>query len=156
MAIRVRVDNRNKRFALNLDFFRRLAGEVLKAVRVRGLSELEIVFLSDKAIRPLNKKYMGKDRPTDVLSFNMDIGEFGRGKRFGEIFISSDTALKNSGIFDTSFEDELVLYVIHGILHLSGHEDYTPRDRARMSKKQEILLERICRKIDLSRALTIR
>jgi probable rRNA maturation factor len=156
MAITISIDNRNGKFRLNEIFLKRLAAEVLKAVKVPGLSELEIVFLSDKAMRPLNKKYMGKDRPTDVLSFNIDTGEFGRGRCFGEIFISSDTALRNSGIFDTSFEDELVLYVIHGILHLSGHEDYTARDRAMMSKKQEVLLEKLCRKIDLSRALIIR
>lgn len=123
---------------------------------MRGLSELEIVFLTDSAMRPLNRKYRKKDRPTDVLSFNINAPELGKGRSFGEIFISTDTALRNSKEFGTRFENEVALYIIHGILHLSGYEDYTPRDRSRMSKKQEAILERLCKRINLSRALTHR
>jgi probable rRNA maturation factor len=156
MMTKIRIDNRNKRFALNGKFFERLSLEVLKIVKVPSLAELEIVFLSDRVIRPLNKKYKSRDRSTDVLSFNIDAGELGRGKIFGEILISSDTALKNSKAFGTSFQEELALYIIHGILHLSGYEDYMAKDMARMSKKQENILERLCKRTDLSRALITR
>jgi probable rRNA maturation factor len=154
--LNIRIDNRNKKFRLNEVLLKRAALEVLKDVRMPRLAELEIILLSDRAIRPLNKKYKDADRPTDVLSFNIDACEFGRGKCFGEIFISTDMALKNSKAYGTTFENELALYIIHGILHLSGYEDYTAKDKLRMSKKQEIILERLCKKIDLSRALIIR
>lgn len=152
----IRIDNRNGRIRLNEAFLARIAREVLKAVKMPSLAGLEIVFLSNSAIKPLNRKYRKADRPTDVLSFNIGAGELKPGAFFGEIFISSEMARKNAGKFGKLFEEELALYIIHGILHLSGHEDYTPPDRERMSKKQERILKRLCMKADLSKALTRR
>jgi probable rRNA maturation factor len=153
MTPKIRIDNRNKAFKLNEKFIKRLALEVLGILKRPGMAELEIVFLGDKGIRALNKRYKKVDRPTDVLSFNIDAGELEPGAFFGEIFISSDMALANAGRFGTLFEEELALYVIHGILHLFGYEDYTPRDRARMSKKQGVILKCLCTKTDLSKVL---
>jgi probable rRNA maturation factor len=150
---KIRIDNRNKTFRLDERFIRRLVLEVLGIIKRRGMGSLEVVFLSDKAIRPLNRKYRGKDRATDVLSFNIASGEFGEDGFFGEIFISTDTAVKNCAIYGTRLEEEIALYVIHGILHLFGYEDYTKDARARMSRKQEKVLERLCTKIDLSKVL---
>jgi probable rRNA maturation factor len=151
---RINIHNRNKKFKLNELFLKHLAFEVLDIVKGRGIGELEIVFLSDKAIKPLNKKYMGQNRPTDVLSFNIDAGEFRKKGFFGELFISTDTALANSKFYGARLENEIALYVIHGILHLFGYEDYTKKDRLEMSKKQDKVLETLCKRIDLYKVLT--
>ena len=132
------VKNINHRFKLNERFIKKIAAEVIKILRKPRDTKLEIVFLSDKAIRPVNKKYKHRDRPTDVLSFELG--------PCGQILISSDTALKNSRIFKTAFEEELVLYVIHGILHLSGYDDETAPEKKRMSQKENRILKNLCQK----------
>lgn len=141
----MKVRNLNKKRKLNEKVIKKIAQHILRITKKPRDMELEVVFLSDKAIRPLNKKYRDSDRPTDVLSF--DLGDC------GEILISSDTAFKNSKLFNTSFEEELVLYVIHGILHLAGYDDETRRDAERMSKKQNGILKKLCRK-NFSKVLT--
>jgi probable rRNA maturation factor len=134
----IEVRNLNKNHRINKKFIAKIAGEVIRILNREKFSELSIVFLSDPAIKPINKKYRQRDRATDVLSF--DLG------KYGQVLISSDTALKNSRLFNTSFEEEIALYVIHGILHLSGYDDETKTGKDRMSKKEESILKRLCRK----------
>lgn len=88
-----------------------------------------VVFLSDKEIRYLNKKYLKHNGPTDVLAFDYSASGF-------ELAISLDTARRNAKIYNTSLKEEIVLYIIHGILHLCGYNDTTPASRKRMFKKQ--------------------
>ena len=74
----------------------------------------------------------------------------------GEIFISIDKALANSKIFKTTLEEEFTLYVIHGILHLTGYDDESRTGRVKMEAKQGKILEEICKREDLSKVLTLR
>jgi len=140
------VRNSNKRHRINERFIKKLAVEALLFLKnPLRCDELEVIFLSDASIRPINKRYKNKDRSTDVLSF--DLG------RLKEILISSDTALRNSKRFNSSFENELVLYVIHGILHLSGYDDGTILEKRRMSSKEDKVLRRLCKSENLSKVL---
>lgn len=143
MSIVVR--NLNKKHRLNEKFIKKLTADILNILRKPRSAELEIIFLSDSAIRLLNRRYKGRNISTDVLSF--ELGEL------GEVIISSDTALRNSRIFSTSFEEEIVLYIIHGILHLFGYDDETAGAKNRMSKKENGIRERICGKENLSKVL---
>ena len=148
----IQIKNLNKKFTLNGSFVKKLAAEILKSINKD--IDLEIVFLDDRAITRLNKEYKKLDRPTDVLSFKLDRREFGQKGGLGDIFISLDTARRNAKIYSTRFEDEIVLYVIHGILHLFGYDDETVKSRARMSKRQGAVLEGLCNRENLSRVLT--
>lgn len=139
------VRNLNKKFRINERFIKEIAARVLKILKSPRDIKLEIIFLSDAAIRTLNKKYKHRDAPTDVLSF--DLGES------GEVIISADTASRNSEYFGTFFEKELVLYVIHGILHLYGYNDGTAPQKRRMSNKENHILRRLCASTNLSKAL---
>jgi len=142
------VSNLNKKHKLNKKFIKEIVADILKILKLSRNTKLDIVFLSDRAIEPLNRLYKKEKRATDVLSF--DLGSC------GQILISSDMALKNSRVFNTSFENELVLYVIHGILHISGYDDQKLKDKSRMFKKQASILERLCAKVNLSKVLTRR
>ena len=86
-------------------------------------------------MRALNREYHRTDFPTDVLAFDY-------GDRRADIIISLDTAKRNSRLYKTKFKDEVLLHVIHGILHLAGYSDLDPRGRKKMFKKQEELLKR--------------
>jgi metalloprotein, YbeY/UPF0054 family len=143
----IAVSNLNKKRKIDERSVANIARAILKILKKKK-SKLEIIFLSDPAIKIVNKKYKQSNRATDVLSF--DLGSC------GQILISSDMALRNSRAFNTSLEEELVLYVIHGILHLFGYDDESLKERARMFKKQDSILEILCAKIDLSKVLTRR
>jgi len=75
--------------------------------------ELSFSFISKNKIRALNKKYRGKDEPTDILSFPLD-------KNLGEILICKEIVEKKSKDFNLKSDDYLLFLVIHGALHLKG------------------------------------
>lgn len=92
----------------------------------------------------MNKKYLGRAYATDVLAF--DAREHAgrapaRATLAGDIIISVDVARTNARLYGVPFTRELALYVIHGILHLLGYDDHTPRDVKRMRRKEQQLLE---------------
>ncbi len=145
---KITVTNSHKRYKINERLIKKITEEILRELKEPANKELEIVFMDDRSIKTLNKKYKHKNRPTDVLSFALD--------DIGEIFISLDTALKNSRTYKTSLAEEATRYVIHGILHLFGYDDEKRSQRARMSRKEDDILGGLCAKEDLSKALTPR
>lgn len=90
-------------------------------------AKVNVVFVSDNAIKDLNRKFVGTNRPTDVLAF--DLGED------QDIVVSVDAAVRQARIFKTSYEFELYLYVVHGILHMLGYDDKTARQRKLMNER---------------------
>lgn len=148
------IANYNRRYRPNRAFIKKIIVKILKLIKRPLKMELEVVFLDDKRMRELNRRYKNKDRATDVLSFRIEREEFGSEGLLGEIFISLDTALRNSKIFKIRFEDEIALYIIHGLLHIFGYDDRTRKEKSRMSKRQNHILRGLCEKEDLSKVLT--
>lgn len=148
---RLSIVNLHKGFSVNERRLKGLLGNVARRV---GLKEraLTFIFIGQRAIRRLNRTFTGRDCPTDVLSFPIDVGSL----RGGDIFISLDAAKKNAAAFSSTVEREAVLYAVHGMLHLAGYNDGTARDRAGMRRAEEDLLGRICKTTDLSKVLTPR
>ena len=111
-----------------------------KILRSQGLAEtaLCITFVSAYKMRVLNKKYLNHDYVTDVLTF-----DFSENKNTiaGEIVIAPSQALKNSRIYRTALNQEILLYVIHGMLHLLGYKDHHPADIKRMRTREEQLMK---------------
>ena len=102
--------------------------------------EVSVAVVDDSAIHDLNRRHLGHDRPTDVLSFT-----FQHGPEYveGEVIVSADTARRQAPRFGWSAHDELLLYVIHGMLHLTGYEDDTPQSAARMREGERRILNRL-------------
>lgn len=90
------------------------------------VSNLEINFISSKAILDINKTYLTHDYTTDIITFNYSniLDQID-----GEIFISIEDALTNSKKYKVSLSDELVRLVIHGILHLLGYDDLNKSEK---------------------------
>lgn len=103
-------------------------------------ASLSIVFISAGAMRRLNKKSLGHDHVTDVITF--DLGGEGR-ILDGEIYICPAEAERNAGLYAAPVKKEIFRYLAHGILHLAGHDDATPRQRAVMRKAEDKLLSLI-------------
>jgi len=79
--------------------------------------KVSISFISKEAMRKLNRKYRKKDKPTDVLSFNMNEGKF-----LGDVVICPSVARANARKYKESFMTEIARLVTHGLLHLLGFE----------------------------------
>ena len=151
----ITVTNLNRRHSLNAPFIKKLISKLL--IKEKKGFELEVVFLDNQAMRSINRRYRGEDRPTDVLSFKMGMEVFGvKDRLLGEVLVSSDMASRNAKIFQATFEKEIMRYVVHGILHLFGHKDRTKDEKLRMSGKENRILKNLCRNEDLSRVSTPR
>jgi probable rRNA maturation factor len=107
-------------------------------------TELSIVIVDDEEMSSINSEYRGIDSTTDVLSFPMHEGEFGDvcPELLGDVVISAPTALLMSRQHDCSLEAVLDLLLVHGILHLIGHDHETGEEDSRlMEEKTFELLE---------------
>jgi probable rRNA maturation factor len=110
-------------------------------LREAGFSEgsLSIAIVDDPTIHQLNRQFLAHDYPTDVLSFLLEH----EGSRLeGEVIASADTALRTAQQLGWPAADELLLYVVHGTLHLIGHDDATDDLRAAMRAAERRCLAR--------------
>lgn len=104
-------------------------------------AELSLMLVNDMYIRNLNWKYRRSDSATDVLAFPMRDSRGLSGSVLGDVVISAETAQREAKKRKKDFQEELDLYLIHGILHLLGYSDEKPRARKKMQDKQKELVE---------------
>jgi len=99
--------------------------------------------VDDHQIKKLNKKYLHRNRPTDVISFSQIEGEFSHINThlLGDVVISVETAKRQAKEAHTTLEDETTFLLIHGILHLLGydHEGSVKKDREMKAREKELL-----------------
>jgi probable rRNA maturation factor len=116
-----------------------LAEGVLVAENVDG--ELTLTFIDEADMADLNAEHMGKDGPTDVLSFPLDDdGDDsipGVPTLLGDIVISPAVAARQCADHAGTFDDEIALLVVHGILHILGH-DHAESDEAAVMRSREL------------------
>jgi probable rRNA maturation factor len=101
---------------------------------------LSVVLVDDARIAALNKQYLGHAGPTDVLSFNLG----GEGPVVdGEVIVSVETARRQSASRGHTAEAEILLYVVHGTLHLLGFDDRTREDAQAMHEEEDRILKEL-------------
>lgn len=103
-------------------------------------SEIGIVFVDERKIKDLHKKYLQRDYITDVISFRLDEEE---GRVEGEVYVCIDQAKRQAREYGVSFRQEVSRLVIHGILHLLGYDDSTREQRSVMKKKEDAYVEHL-------------
>jgi probable rRNA maturation factor len=131
----VTVSNHQRRRNVDTRALARIARYALELVHDHD-SQLGIVLVNDAAIAKLNAQYHAMSGPTDVLSF-----DYGEGQ--GELIISVECAIRQARHFRTTPARELILYVVHGILHLHGYDDEKPNDQRRMRAAERKLMSRL-------------
>lgn len=122
--------------SIDKSFFEKIAKLVLKN------EEISIVLIGSAKMRKLNKQYLGKNRTTDVLSFDRSQPlEFkfppGQKKELGEIVICLSEVKKNAKKLKSTFRIELARVLIHGILHLLGHDHQKSEKEAKKMQEKE-------------------
>jgi probable rRNA maturation factor len=117
----IEIINRQKKHPVRTKMFERLLGELSARYRLAD-PEVTLAFVGERAIRTLNRKFLKKDRPTDVLSF--PLGEKGADGKFylGDIVIAVPVAFRQSRAKGHGLDRELRLLAIHGFLHLLGYD----------------------------------
>ena len=120
------------------------AKRLLGAVGEEG-SSLSLSLVSDAAIRELNRDHRGKDKPTDVLSFSqIENGGVAGGERLlGDVVISIETARRQAAEYDAPLQRELYRLLIHGLLHLLGHDHIKAAERRVMEAEERRLAQTI-------------
>jgi probable rRNA maturation factor len=99
-----------------------------------------VVAVDDPTIQELNRRHLNHDCPTDVLSFPMERTQT---RLEGEVVVSADTAVATAPDYGWSAESELLLYVIHGTLHLVGCDDRDREGRREMRRREKAYLNRL-------------
>ena len=107
-------------------------------------AELSLLFVDDLQIQALNRRYLQRDKPTNILAFPMRKGEFStlHAQLLGDLVISVETAKRQSNRFGLDEMGMIILLMVHGVLHLLGYEHEGTKKGAReMAIKQKELFE---------------
>ncbi len=105
----------------------------------KTLGSLSYIFCDDEEILNINRQFLQHYYYTDIITF--DLGNPGDSSITAEIYISVDTVRSNALLFQTSFKEEMHRVIFHGILHLCGYGDKSPREKAAMRLKEDKYLE---------------
>jgi len=141
----------------------RLAERVLEAEGMRGDTELSMLFVDEVSMADLNQRFRGEEGPTDVLAFPIDEDAVEGGRSpdsggpgpgatssepyeipivLGDVVVCPRVALRNAPAHAGTYDDELALLVVHGILHLLGMDHTDDREAAVMERRERELLDR--------------
>ena len=134
----------NQQDFLESALLERAARFTLDLVPDSANSDITIVLTDDAQLHELNREYLGVDAPTDVLSFPASETDPETGARYiGDILISVPYAAKGAKTAGHPLESELQLLVVHGVLHLLGHDHARPKEKAKMWKAQHEILTQL-------------
>ena len=136
--IQVAITNEQTAVAVDEERLRAAVRAVLEDAG-RTSAEISVAVVDDSTIHHLNRKYLDHDYATDVLSFLLDDDQ---DHLAGDVVVSGDTALAVAESFAWHAVDELLLYVVHGTLHLVGYDDKTPEAVAHMRTQETNVLAR--------------
>lgn len=137
--ITVEIANQQTERKIDADRLKRAVSLVLGEHAVRDAT-ISLAVVDDRLIHELNRRYLDHDDPTDVLSFVL---EQRADHLDGEIVVNAEMAAARAPLFGWDAGDELLLYVIHGALHLVAYDDQSDADAAKMRQAELVFLKRL-------------
>ena len=105
-----------------------------------GIAEVDLGIVAAAEMASLNRRYLSQRAPTDVLSFDLS-DDTTEGGSFVQLVVCADAAVAHARARGISPQRELMLYVVHGLLHQMDYEDTTPRGAARMHAREDEILD---------------
>ncbi len=108
-------------------------------------AELSVALVGDEEIAELNRRFLARDGVTDVLAFSYESSEDALN---GEIVVNAELAVRVAASKPHGPEDELLLYIVHGLLHLLGYDDHDPDDTHRMRAREQDILTAVGRTVE--------
>ena len=147
MSDPLRLQNRQRTRPVNLRFLRRIIKALLQDHFGADSFDFGIYLISTPEMTHLNETFLRHKGSTDVITF--DYSENAAGLLHAEIFICIDECVRQARQFKTTWQSELTRYLIHGLLHLQGHDDVRPAPRRKMKVQENRLLHEITHRFDL-------
>ena len=151
----LQVRNRQRDQALDVKFVRELARALLEQELGLAAYELGLTFISADRMAEINEHYLQHEGSTDVITFDYRDGYErpgdGSSELAGEIFISVSDARRQASEFKTRWEEEIVRYIVHGVLHLRGYNDLSSKKRTVMKHEENRLVRRLKQHFDFRR-----
>lgn len=117
-----------------------LKAYLIRLLKRKGkqLESLQFIFCSDAYLLGINQQFLQHDDYTDIITFDLSPK---KGPLVGEIYISIDRIRENAAIYGVSFGRELHRVIFHGVLHLCGYKDKTPKDKLEMNRQEDLALK---------------
>ena len=151
----VEINNRQQQLEIDIERLRQMAELTLREEHVES-AQVSVAIVDNSTIRELNKRYLDHDHETDVLSFLLEcrtlppeqrpLAQMGRPRRGagkqieGEVVLGGEVAAAMAEAFDWSTQEELLLYLVHGLLHLAGYDDQSASERLLMRTRERSIL----------------
>jgi probable rRNA maturation factor len=151
---------------VDCDRWARLAEATLSEEGVRGDAELSVLFVDTSTIAALNQRFLGREGPTDVLAFPIDEEDAPIGRApdnggsgpgweppepaslpslIGDVVICPEVAYQNASARQDTYDDEVALLLVHGILHLLGMDHEDENEAREMEAREQVLLDQLYR-----------
>ena len=121
--------------------WRRRVARAAARVRPRRAT-VNVVVIDDREMRRLNRRYRGKDKPTDVLSFAYPAGRE-RDDVVGDVYVSHQTLARDARRLGVAARDLSIRIVVHGLLHVAGYDHETDGKAERMERRERVVLKRV-------------
>lgn len=139
--------NRQRDCPIDLRLLRRILRFAVERLFKFPDYELCFHFVPSKEIARVNEEFLDHVGPTDVITFDHSDGE----RLYGEIFVCPEVAVAQAREFRTSWQEEVVRYCVHGLLHLRGHDDVRSADRRKMKREENRLVTELARHFAIAR-----
>jgi probable rRNA maturation factor len=147
------IANRQRTKKINARLLKQIVAGLFAELQITD-AELGINLVSAREMTLVNENFLQHEGSTDVITFDHSNSEFGiRNSEFklhGELFICVDEAVSQAKQFGTNWQSEIIRYIVHGVLHLLGHDDLKPQLRRKMKREENRLVRLLAKKFSLA------
>ncbi len=143
--------NRQRKTRIDSRLLKKIIGELFAELKISE-AELGISLVSAREMALVNETFLQHEGSTDVITFDHSslVGRASPPKIHGELFICVDDAIAQSKEFQTSWQSEVVRYIVHGVLHLLGYDDLKPNLRRTMKREENRLVRLLAKRFSLA------
>jgi probable rRNA maturation factor len=132
---RLSIANRQRDCCIDGIRLRRVLRHHLEHALGRAGYDLTVHLVSATRMAEINERHLNHTGPTDVITF--DYGESGTDGLWGEVLVCPAVAVEQARVYGTSWQEEVLRYIVHGLLHLCGYDDRRPADRRIMKREED-------------------
>ena len=153
MSLVLTIQNRQRTRPVNQRLLRQIVTTLLDDLLETKTVELGVTLIAAPEMTRLNGAFLQHEGSTDVITFDYSEPQTPdpRPQITGELFICIDDAVLQAKRFRTTWQSELIRYIVHGVLHLLGHDDHRAADRRKMKREENRLVRRLAVRFPLSR-----
>jgi len=166
MGLHIAIANRQRTRKINLPRLKQIASALLAELGIEN-AELGIALVGAQEMARVNRQFLRHEGSTDVITFD-HTSPVGRASPrtakkkarlartlaapilHGELFVCVDDAVAQAKQFKTTWQSEIVRYLVHGVLHLLGHDDLKPALRRKMKREENRLVRQLARRFSLA------